>query len=193
MTPAVYVKRRASSRLNRQLAQRIAACGPKPAPLARGLLSMPQAATLSAACGDSSGSVDPQTLIPMPAPRLIIPEGVSVRLRVEHAVCVGQTEIEESSEPRARFGPAESIVTEADRVVNIVVRRTNIIVAGQNERDLAAQQLAGVSDQPLHPGELVGELVGPHRIAVWQVDRSDANLAKGRLDIPRLLTVPNCR
>ena len=59
--------------------------------------------------------VDPQTLIPMPAPRLVVPEGVSVRLRVECAVCVGQTEIEERSEPRARLGPAESIVTEADR------------------------------------------------------------------------------
>ena len=52
-----------------------------------------------------------------------------------------------------------------------------------------------VIDQPLHPGELVGEFVGAGRVAVRDVGRGDAHLAaialggERRLDIARLLVV----
>ena len=133
--------------------------------------------------------VDPQPLVAVPAPGLVIPEGVAVRLAVEDAVGVGQPEIEEGAEPRARFEPAQRIVAQRHRIVNIVVGRADVVVAGQHERDLAAQQFARVVDQPLHPGELVGEFVGADGIAVRQIDRGDAHLAERRFDVARLLVL----
>jgi hypothetical protein len=44
-----------------------------------------------------------------------------------------------------------------------------------------------VGDQTLHPGNLIGELVGPDGVAVRQIDRGDANFAKGGLYIAGLL------
>src|SRR5215471_11795252 len=39
--------------------------------------------------------IDAQPLVAVPPPRLVIPEGVAVRLAVKHAVGVGQPEIDE--------------------------------------------------------------------------------------------------
>ena len=44
-----------------------------------------------------------------------------------------------------------------------------------------------MADQALHPSELVGEFVSADGIAVRQIDRSDADLAKSGFDITRLL------
>src|SRR5438034_6434839 len=51
-----------------------------------------------------------------------------------------------------------------------------------------------MADQPLHPGDLVGEFVRADRVAVGQVERGDANLAAIRsaeagFDIARLLVL----
>ena len=131
--------------------------------------------------------VDAQPFVAMPAPGLVIPESVAVRLLVKDAVGVGQPEVKEGAKPRARFHPAQSIVAKRHRVINIIVRRADIIVAGQHERDLTTQQFARVPDQPLHPAELVGEFVGADRISIRQVDRGDADLAKRCFEVTWLL------
>src|SRR5207237_853742 len=131
--------------------------------------------------------IDAQPLVAVPTPGLVIPEGIAVRLAVKDAVSVGQPEVKESAKPRARFHPTQSIVAKRHRVVNIIVRRADVVVAGQHERDLTTQQFARVPDQPLHPAKLVGEFVGTDRISVRQVDRGDADLAERRLDVTRLL------
>src|SRR3954454_8783155 len=98
--------------------------------------------------------VDAQPLVAVPAAGLVIPESIAVWLAMKDAIGVGQPEVEERAKPRARLHPAQSVVAKRHRIVNIIVRRADVIVAGEHEWDLAAQQVAGVADQPLHPGEL---------------------------------------
>ena len=43
--------------------------------------------------------IDPQTLVAVPATGLIVPKGVAVRLAVENAVGIGQSEMDEGAKP----------------------------------------------------------------------------------------------
>jgi hypothetical protein len=83
--------------------------------------------------------IDAQPLVAMPAPGLVVPESVAVRLAMKDAVSVRQSEVEERTKPRACFLSAQSVVAKCHRVVNIIVGRADVIVAGQHERDLTAQ------------------------------------------------------
>ncbi len=138
--------------------------------MARGLLSMSQAATRSAACGDNSrwSILDP--LVAVPAAGLVVPIGVFVRLAVEDAEGVGEPQMQERAKPGARFRLGQRVVAEGDRVVDVVVGRDDVVVAGHHERDLAPQQLPRAGIKPIHPGELVGEFVGGDRVAVGQIE-----------------------
>src|SRR5689334_24381087 len=131
--------------------------------------------------------IDPQPLISMPASGLVIPKCITMGLAVEHAVAVRQAEIKERAKARARLEAAQRVIAEHHWIVNIVIGWADVVIAGENERDLAAQQVARVVDQPLHPGQFVDKLVGIDRIAVWQIDRSHPNPAKRGLDVTRLL------
>ena len=63
----------------------------------------------------------------------------------------------------------------------------HVEVAAQDHGLVELEQGCGVRAQALHPGELVGELVGADRVAVGQVDGGHPQVADGRLDVARLL------
>src|SRR5438270_12675004 len=69
--------------------------------------------------------IDAQPLVAVPAPGLVIPEGIAVRLAMKDAIGVGQPEVEERAKPRARLHPAQSVVAKRHRIVNIIVRRAD--------------------------------------------------------------------
>ncbi len=75
--------------------------------------------------------------------------------------------------------------------MHVVGGRDDIVVARQRQRFLVGEELSRMVDQPIHPLQLVFELVGVDRIAVRQIDRSDAQhgLSSGDhgFDITRLL------
>ena len=99
-----------------------------------------------------------------------------MRFAVEGAVGIGQPEIEQGAEAGARFRLDQRVVAHRHRIVDVLVGRADIVVAREHERDLAPQQALAVGVQPLHPGELVGELVGADRVAVRQIQRGDPHL-----------------
>jgi hypothetical protein len=82
--------------------------------------------------------INAQPLVAVPATGLVIPESVAVRLRVKDAVSVGQPEVKERTKPRARFRPTQGVFPKRHRIVNIIVGRADVIVAGQHERDFTA-------------------------------------------------------
>src|ERR1700676_2250820 len=98
--------------------------------------------------------IDPQPLVAVPAAGLIIPKRIAVRLRVKDAGGVGQAEMKERAEARARLDPAQRIAAPGKRIVYILVGRADVVIPGEDERYLAAQQVLDMADQPFHPGEL---------------------------------------
>ena len=65
------------------------------------------------------------------------------------------------------------------RVLGVDRLGDDVVVAEQQERLLQRQQLARARLEALHPGELVGELVGADGIAVRQIEIADAHHAAG--------------
>ena len=117
-----------------------------------------------------------------PGTGLIVPEGVLLAVGMEGAHRVGQAEIEQLSERRARFGLAERVVGEGLGIVDVHLGRADIVVAAQHEHLLARQQLAGMAEQPLHPRELVGELLGGDGIAVGEIEPAHRQRPAWRVD-----------
>src|SRR5262245_43525461 len=65
--------------------------------------------------------------------------------------------------------------------------RDDVVVAGKHERLLAGEKALRMEDEALHPREFVGIFLACHRIAIRQVDRSDAHARDDRPDIACLL------
>src|SRR5262249_15893025 len=73
--------------------------------------------------------IDAQPFGAVPAAGLVVPKGVAVRLPVEDAVGIGQSEIDETAKPRSRLGPAQRVVTKRYGVVNVIVGRADVVVS----------------------------------------------------------------
>ncbi len=67
--------------------------------------------------------------------------------------------MEQRAEARARLDPAQRVILPGGRIVDVGVGRADVVIPGENERDLAAQQFLRVADQLLHPAELIGEFI----------------------------------
>src|SRR6185437_2005061 len=131
--------------------------------------------------------IDAQALVAIPAPGLIIPEAVAMRLGMEDAERIDQAEVEEGAEAAARFRTAQRVVAPAGGIVDVIVGRHDVVVAGEHERDLAGEQALGMRLEPRHPAKLVGEFLGIDGIAVGQIERADTQVAERRLEVARLL------
>jgi hypothetical protein len=99
--------------------------------------------------------------------------------------------MQELAELGAALGLEQGVPGPGLRVRGIPRLRDHVVVAAQHQRLLQAQQRLRMGDEPVHPGELVGEFRGAERIAVGQVDRGDAHhAAVGRdhaFEVARLL------
>ena len=133
--------------------------------------------------------IDAQAGIALPAVAQVVPERIDARVGMQFAQRVGPALLDEA---RVR-GPAlrlnERVVVPGCRRVDVDVGRGDVVVAGQHDGDVFAQQAAGVRGEPLEPGELVVELRPRLRIAVGQVDAADEDAADGGLDVARLRVV----
>ncbi len=67
---------------------------------------------------------------------------------------VGESEIDQFTELRSRFGPEQRIVRPGLRIVNVVRGRDHVVVAGKHQRFLECQQPVRMVDQPVHPVQL---------------------------------------
>jgi len=71
--------------------------------------------------GGQQKVIDPQPFVTVPAPGLIIPEGVAVRLAMEHPVGVCQPQIQQRAKLRPRFEAAQRIIAKCCGIINIIV------------------------------------------------------------------------
>ena len=80
----------------------------------------------------------------------------------------------------------QRILVPGFRRVDVEGRGRDVVVAGEDHRDLRRLQIGGMGDQAIEPGELVVELRPRLGIAVGQIDRGDEQPLDRGLDIAAL-------
>ena len=83
----------------------------------------------------------------------------------------------------------QGIVIPGCRGIDVDLGRSHVVVAGQDDRHVFAQQLARMRLQAPEPRQLVVEFGPRLRIAVGQVDAADEDAADGGLDVARLIVL----
>ena len=73
-----------------------------------------------------------------------------------------------------RSGQGQGIAGPGDRIVDILVGRDDVVIAGQHRRLFQREQVGRVAAQAFHPGELVGIFLAVDRVAVREIDRGHA-------------------
>src|ERR1700712_2842661 len=107
--------------------------------------------------------IDSDAMVFNPCARLIIPEGVAVRLAMAGAKRVRKPQMQDATESRARFGLKKGISCPRSRVIAIVRGRNDVVIPGENQRFLMAQEVADMPIKPLQPGQLIGESLRTRR------------------------------
>ena len=134
--------------------------------------------------------VDADAVLAVPAEGLEVPERV-VGLVRHGALGIDQAHIEQRPPALGALGPEQRIAHPFLGESRVDRGGDDVEVAEQDERLLERQPAFDEGDEPVHPAQLVGELVGLHRIAVGQIDAADPHhAALGRehaFDQPRLL------
>src|SRR5258708_5278836 len=118
-------------------------------------------------------------------------------LRVTFPEGVGETEILQTTQGAARLRLEERISKPRFGIVNIIGRGDDIEITHQSERLFKSEESVGVVGEPVMPRELVGEFVGPQRIAIGRIDGSDADGAAAcrndGLEISRMIVAVPAR
>src|SRR5260370_843115 len=76
--------------------------------------------------------VDPRPLVAVPAARMIVPEGIALRFAMKGAVGVAEPQMKQRAESRAGLDAAQRVIPPGDRVVDILVRRADVVIPGQD-------------------------------------------------------------
>ena len=128
--------------------------------------------------------------IALPAARRIVPEGVELLVvGVEGAKCIGPAVMNDLAIGGARLGLEQSIVGGSPDRKDIAIFGHDVPVAGEHRRPLVREQLLGMAAEPVHPVELVVELLGPDGIAIGKIERRDDNVPDFRLDVAAMRVV----
>ena len=121
--------------------------------------------------------VNPQAPILLPAAGLIVPEGVLAGRVGNRPNCVGQAKPEQRLKRLASSRTEQRIVDPGRWVVNILGRGDDIEIARQNERLLRLQSFFRIVKKPRHPSEFVWIFDTIRRVAIGQIQASDAQHA----------------
>ena len=92
-----------------------------------------------------------------PAMTKVAPEGPQRPRRLKGAQGVRPALVEQGLEGRAALWSQQGVVGFAMTWVDVRLGGDDVVVAGQDDGDAGGRQLGGVSDQPIEPGELVGD------------------------------------
>ena len=96
---------------------------------------------------------------------------------VDRAQRVGQAKAEQGLKTLARRGAKQGVVDPGGGIVDVLGRRDDVEVAGQDQRLLGLQSLLRILKKPRHPFELVGIFVAVGGIAIGQIKAGDAQHA----------------
>ena len=125
--------------------------------------------------------------IPRPAIPLVVPERIDRRIGIESADGVDPALVENAPKQGAALRLQQRVVRIGVGGIDVLLRRYDIVVAGEHDGQTRGVELRRVRREPLRPGELVVELGTRLRIAVRCVERGDQNAVHCRGDVAALL------
>ena len=130
--------------------------------------------------------IEAHAFVGLPAVVFVIPEGPKRAFGLEGSQRVGPALREQMLKGLAAGGLNQSVAVERSSGVNVLRCRNDVVVACQDDGHARAQQLGGMANQTVEPGEFVIELRARLRIAVGQVERRDQDSVHGRFDVAGL-------
>ncbi len=131
--------------------------------------------------------VDAQTRIGLPVLPKVIPERVDPFVRIVCAQGIDPSLLEQAPITGAAFGLQQRVLEPGARVIDVLVGRHHVVVAGQHDRMAAVVQRGRILQQPFEPGELVLEFRSRLRVAVGQIQTADQHAMHRGLDVAALL------
>ena len=130
--------------------------------------------------------VDAKAGIAFPAVSLVIPERVHRRIRMHRADRIDPALIEKAPKQRPRLRLHKRVLGVGLGGINIGVGRHDVEVPREHDRRIQGVKLGRVSQEPLHPGELIFEFRPRLRVAVRRIERGNQHAVDRRLDIAAL-------
>ena len=110
--------------------------------------------------------IDAQAGVARPAVAQVAPVSVHRRVGMQRADGVAPALTEQARETRAAFRLQQRVLVVRFGLIDIAIGRHDIEIAGEHDRHVGGEQIRRMRDQPVHPGELVGEFRSGLRIAV---------------------------
>ena len=140
--------------------------------------------------------VDPDAVVPLPRPGLIVPERIDPGPRLPHPHRIGQPKVRHPAERRPAVRQIQRVRHPSLGPGRIHRLRDHVIVPQTDKRLLGRQKVAHPRLHPRHPGQLV-IIFRPRRgVAVRQVQPADPDRTRPvhhRLDPARLFVAVTAR
>src|SRR5256885_14682779 len=102
--------------------------------------------------------VDPDASVALERIPPIVPEGVDPLVRVKAPDGVGPSLCDQLTIPVARLWSEQRVLRPALRLVDVNLGRDDVVIADQDRRHVAVEQVTRVGLKSIEPGELVVEL-----------------------------------
>jgi hypothetical protein len=133
--------------------------------------------------------IEAQPGVAAPGEAEIVPEGVDRLARVQVADRVGPALLEQAGVERADLRREQGIVLPPLGPVDVEVGGHDVVVARQHHGRAAGEEVGGVGEEAVEPGELVVELRSRPRVAVGEVEATDEDARDRGLDVAALRRV----
>ena len=130
--------------------------------------------------------IDAQAGVARPAVPQIAPIGVDRRVGMQRANGVAPALIEKLREAGAGFRLEQRILIVGFGRVDVAIGRHDVIVAGEHDGHAGREQIRGMGEEPVGPGELVGEFRPRLRVAVRRIEGGDQHAIDGGLNVAGL-------
>ncbi len=125
--------------------------------------------------------VDAQATVFLEAQHAVVPPRKALLGLVEHAVCIGETQLQEALEVGALFHGVVDGVFQAHGVEGVAVFRRHVEVAHEHQPGVGEQFFPDPSVQRVQPEHLVCELLRARGLAVHEVAVDEPERALGRV------------
>src|SRR5215831_2819844 len=136
--------------------------------------------------GAQQQMIDAKPSVPRTSVSRVVPERVHRRVRAQRPDRVNPTLVQNAPKKRAAFRLKQSVFSIGFGWIDIAVRRHDVVVAREHDRDACAIELLGMPREALHPSKLVREFGAGLWVAVRGIERRDQYPVHGRLDIAAL-------
>src|SRR5215813_8889462 len=130
--------------------------------------------------------IDAKARVPRPSVSHVVPECVHRHVRMQCPDCVNPTLVENALKKDAAFRLNERVFGIGFGWIDIAVRRHDVVVAREHDRDACTIEFLRMRREALHPSKLVREFGAGLWVAVRRIERGDEYAVHRCLDVAAL-------